>query len=72
MQLHALFKTNQLSIKLTNSNGFAPGGNGGDDGVELVVEAGEDVQHELLIFQLLARRCHLLSEALHFGEVVGD
>jgi hypothetical protein len=31
VQLNALFKTNQLSVKLTNSNGFDPSGDCRDD-----------------------------------------
>lgn len=71
-QLEPLLMTNQLCIQFTKRDGFYPSGHGRHHGVEVVVEAHQDVGHHLTIFQSTPGGRHLISERLHLGVVLRD
>ena len=58
MKLHLLLKTDELFVRFTHQDGFTPSSNCRHHQIELKIEPGQDVRHELFVFKLLASRCH--------------
>ena len=72
VDLLALFVADELRVELRYSDGLDYVGNNSYNGFKFLTETREDVGDEVLVIQLLARRCDVVGEALHLGVRFSD
>jgi hypothetical protein len=71
-KIESVFMTNKLREQLARRDGIGADGDSRNNGVERLIEARQDVGDELFIFNLLACCRHVVGQALHLAEVLGD
>lgn len=68
MQPH--LKREQLGVELIDIHRIAASNDGGDNGIELIIEPGEDVLNELFFFKAPACGGHLVAKCLHLADIL--